>query len=66
MSGPNPMQDRLLAAMVPGEPYTAGELARDLGEPRRTVDYHLRQLADRGDVRRKKHSEQRVTWWIES
>lgn len=49
--------------MTPCEPYTAGELAAELDEPRTTVDYNLRQLAAAGDVRKKKHTENRVTWW---
>lgn len=45
------------------EPFTAGELADALDEPRRTVDYHLRELAAEGEVQKKKHTPNRVTWW---
>lgn len=50
--------------MKPCEPYTAGDLADELGEPRRTIDHKLRQLAENNKVNRKKHSTRRVTWWV--
>lgn len=57
------MRDRILAAMGDCEPYTAGDLADMLDEPRRTVDYYLRQLAESNCVDNKTHSTQTVTWW---
>lgn len=58
------LKDAILETMAECEPYTAGDLANELDEPRRTVDYNLRQLAESGDVERKKHSERRVSWWV--
>lgn len=51
--------------MTPCEPYTASDIADELGEPRRTIDYNLRQLHDAGQVHRKQHSKRRVSWWVE-
>jgi len=59
------MREQILEAMRDCEPYTAGDLAEELDEPRRTVDYHLRQLEDNGEVNKKQHSKRRVSWWID-
>lgn len=59
------MRDRILETMEPGEPYTAGDLADVVGKSRRQVDRYLRDLADDGAVNRKKHSERRVSWWVD-
>ena len=59
------LKERIMEEMDSGEPYTASEIADGLGEPRRTVTYHLRELAENGEVSRKKHSENRVTYWRE-
>lgn len=53
---------RLLDAMKPGEPYTAGELAEETGWPRRTVHAVLSDLADEEKVRRKKTGPRTVIW----
>jgi len=59
------MKGRILEAMNRCEPYTAGGLADELDEPRRTVDYHLRQLEEGGKINKKQHSERRVSWWVD-
>lgn len=57
------LKEAILAEMNKCEPYTAGELAEELDEPRRTVDYNLRQLVEADKVNRKEHAKQRVSWW---
>lgn len=59
------IRKRILEVMAECEPYTAGEIAEELNEPRTTVDWNLRQMADDGVVSRKKHSKRRVTWYTE-
>ena len=48
--------------MEPLEPYTTGELADNLGWPRRTVYELLTALEERGDVRKKKPEPRRAIW----
>ena len=45
----DPVRARVLAALA--EPGSATTIARDLGEPRQKVNYHLRILEDHGLVR---------------
>lgn len=52
----------VLDAMEPLEPYTTGELADNLGWPRRTVYELLSTLEERGDVRKKKPEPRRAIW----
>ena len=59
------IEERILAEMEDCEPYTAQDLADLLDENRRTVDRRLRELAKSGDIQRKKHNSQRVSWWID-
>jgi DNA-binding MarR family transcriptional regulator len=54
--------DAVLDAMEPLEPYTTGELADNLGWPRRTVYELLSTLEERGDVRKKKPEPRRAIW----
>ena len=56
------LPDDVLAAMEPLEPYTTGELADNLGWPRRTVYELLTTLEERGDVRKKKPEPRRAIW----
>ena len=59
----HPMRPRILAHAR--EPVSASQLARQLGEPRQRVNYHVRQLADAGllklwgQVRKRNMVEQR-------
>ena len=54
--------DDVLTIMEPLEPYTTGELADNLGWPRRTVYELLATLEERGDVRKKKPEPRRAIW----
>jgi DNA-binding MarR family transcriptional regulator len=54
--------DAVLDTMEPLEPYTTGELADNLGWPRRTVYELLSTLEERGDVRKKKPEPRRAIW----
>lgn len=57
------IEDVLVEEMEVCEPYSARDLAEATDNPRRTVDHHLRMLADDGKIERKKHAENRVTWY---
>lgn len=52
----------VLEAMEPLEPYTTGELADQLGAPRRTVYNYLESLAEANKIRKKKPEPRRVIW----
>jgi DNA-binding IclR family transcriptional regulator len=52
----------VLGAMEPSEPYTARELAEELGWPRRTAYELLSDLTEQGMVRRKKTGHRTVIW----
>lgn len=52
----------VLEAMEPSEPYTARELAEELGWPRRTAYELLSDLAEQGTIRRKKTGHRTVIW----
>lgn len=54
--------DEVLDAMDVLEPYTTGELAGELGWPRRTVYELLSTLEEREDVRKKKPEPRRAIW----
>lgn len=57
------MRDRILKTMEPLEPYSTSELADSLGEPRRTVLYNLNRLAEDGEIVKKPHNPNNVTWF---
>jgi predicted HTH transcriptional regulator len=59
---PSPQQ--VFEAMMPCEPYTAAEIA-DMFEntSRWTVHRRLESLYEEDKIRRKKHSNNRVSWW---
>jgi predicted transcriptional regulator len=61
----NPTHEAVLEAMVPGEPYWAGELAGQFSASRRTVQRRLNELADRGQIRKKKQGDRRAIYWRE-
>jgi len=48
--------------MEPLEPYTTGELADILDAPRRTVYNYLEELAEEGQIRKKKPEPRRAIW----
>lgn len=49
-------------SMEPMEPYTSGEIADELGIPRRTAYEFLTELADSGHIRKKKPEPRRAIW----
>lgn len=55
-------REDILDAMEPHEPYSATELAEHLGIPHRTALKYLNELAERDQVRKKRHSKRQVTW----
>jgi predicted ArsR family transcriptional regulator len=57
--------DRVLNVMNVREPYTAQEIASALNVTRRTAHNYLEDLYEDGKVERKKHTNNRVTWWRE-
>lgn len=58
------LQEEILDVMNDGDPYTARELAEELDQPRRTIQYNLRQLAECGDIIRKEHSKRQITYRV--
>jgi DNA-binding MarR family transcriptional regulator len=54
----------VLNVMDPLEPYTTGELADALGWPNRTVYEALDDLAEDGEIRKKKTDPRRVIWML--
>lgn len=62
-----PTPDDVLDALTPCEPYTASEVAALFEDTSRwTIQRRLDTLVERGDVEKKKHSERRVSYWIEA
>lgn len=62
-----PTPEDVLAEMRVCEPYTVGELTDIFADTSRwTVQRRLDTLHENGEVRRKKHDENRVSWWIET
>jgi len=61
----DPTHDAVFEAMVAGEPYWAGELATQFSASRRTVQRRLNELADRGEIRKKKQGDRRAIYWRE-
>lgn len=60
----DPGPHQVYLAMEPGEPYTAGELSEQFDVTRHTIHNRLETLVDMGEVRRKKHAPNRVTYWV--
>lgn len=56
--------DTLTALTERNEPVTAGEVGDDLGVSSRAALNKLNELAERGDVERKKVGGRSVVWWI--
>lgn len=49
-------------AMPLGEPTIASEIAKKADIPRTTVNYHLNNLSENGEIMKKKFHERRVVW----
>lgn len=63
-----PGAENVFNAMEPCEPYSVGDLVSHFGEDdttRWTIERRLETLHEQGRVRRKKHSANRVSWWVE-
>lgn len=56
--------EEVLAAMEPLEPYTIGELVDATGWPRRTVYQVLDDLAEDGEIRKKKPNQTSAIWML--
>lgn len=54
--------DDVYSAMDPVEPYTTGELADALGWPQRSMYQALDDLADAGEIRKKKTGPRQAIW----
>lgn len=54
--------EEVFGAMEEAEPYTTGELAEMVGAPRRTVYNYLEELAEQGQIRKKKPEPRRAIW----
>lgn len=61
----DPTPEAVLEEMQPCEPYTAGDLT-DLFEDvsRWTIQRRLETLHESDAICKKKHADNRVTWWI--
>lgn len=60
-----PTAEDVLAEMSVCEPYTASELADSFDDASRwTIQRRLDSLLEKDEIRKKKHSGNRVSWWI--
>lgn len=60
-----PTPDDVLAVMTVCEPYTVGGLTNEFSDASRwTIQRRLDELVERGDIQKKKHSENRVSYWM--
>ncbi len=60
-----PTPEQVLEEMNPSEPYTVGDLVDMFDDTSRwTIQRRLESLREDGEVRKKKHSENRVSWWV--
>ncbi|WP_092814023.1 MarR family transcriptional regulator [Halopenitus malekzadehii] len=60
-----PTPEQVLAEMSVCEPYTVGELVDIFDDASRwTIQRRLETLEDNGEISKKKHAENRVTFWI--
>ena len=63
----DPTASEVLSAMAICQPYTVGDLADHFPQASRwTIQRRLDDLVDIGDVRKKKHAKNRVSYWIPS
>ena len=60
-----PTPEDVLSQMNACEPYTVSDLDEMFGDVSRwTLQRRLDSLVERGDVQKKKHTENRASWWI--
>jgi predicted HTH transcriptional regulator len=62
----DPQPQDLLDEMNPCEPYTANDLQSKFDASRWTIQRRLKNLHEDDKIRKKKHAENRVSWWIPS
>lgn len=60
-----PATEDILAEMDPCTPYTVSDFVQRFDVSRWTIRRRLQSLVDSGDIRRKKHSENVLTWWVD-
>jgi len=62
-----PTPEQVLDAMTPCEPYSVSDLVDRYEDTSRwTVQRRLDTLVEDGEVNKKKHTENRVSYWIDS
>lgn len=62
----DPTPDAVFDEMQPCEPYVVADLVDRFDDASRwTIQRRLESLHDDGRIRRKKHGENRVSYWIE-
>ncbi|AFH22007.1 hypothetical protein OSG_eHP14_00135 [environmental Halophage eHP-14] len=60
-----PTPEQVLEEMTVCEPYTVSDLVDEFGDASRwTVQRRLDTLVEDGEVSKKKHTENRVSYWI--
>jgi len=60
-----PTPEQVLAEMNEGEPYTAGDLTAIFDDVSRwTVQRRLETLHESDSIQKKKHADNRVSWWV--
>jgi len=60
-----PTPEQILEEMTPCEPYSVSNLESIFdGVSRWTIQRRLDRLHEDGKVQKKKHAENRVSWWI--
>lgn len=61
-----PTPEQVLEQMCACEPYTVSDLESEFADASRwTIQRRLDTLVDEGSVNKKKHTENRVSYWIE-
>lgn len=61
-----PTPEQVLAEMTPCEPFTVKDFEQIFEEVSRwTIQRRLDTLHENGEIRKKKHAENRVSWWID-
>lgn len=59
-----PSADQLLDLMQPCEPYTVADLVDEFDASRWTIQRRLDTLVDDGEIQKKKHGKNRVSYWL--
>lgn len=60
-----PTPEQVLESMDPCVPYTAGDLTDEFDDTSRwTIQRRLETLQESDAIQKKKHADNRVTWWV--